>query len=107
MPGVPLVLERIRRTIMEKLQSRTPFFTYLAYGLTDYKNYWYEQGYDTPIFDSLICSRFKKLFGGQLEFMLIGGAALSSDTQRFVRSLVGVDILIVSSVSPFLLIYSF
>ena len=95
-PGVPLVLERIRRTIVEKLQVRTPLFTYLVEYLTKYKHFWIENGYETPIFDHFICSYFKKLFGGNLEYMLIGGAALCSETQKMMQSLLGIQILIVS-----------
>lgn len=95
-PAVPLVLERIRKTIFEKLQKRSPILNYLAYWLTDYKNYWIEHGYDTPFFDLLISSKFRKVFGGDVEYMLIGGAPLSSDTQRMMRALLNVQILIVS-----------
>lgn len=95
-PGVPLVLERIRKTIFEKLSTRSPILNYLALWLVDYKTFWLENGYQTPFFDWLICTKFRTLFGGKVEYMLIGGAQLSPDTQRIMRALLNVQILIVS-----------
>ena len=93
-PGVPLVLERIRKTIFEKLQKRSPILNYLANWMTNYNSYWIENGYDTPIFDWLISTQFRKIFGGEVEYMLIGGAPLSGETHRMMRALLDVQILI-------------
>ena len=95
-PGVPLVLERIRKTIFEKLSKRSPVLHYLALWLVDYKTFWLENGYQTPVFDWLVSTKFRAVFGGNVEYMLIGGAQLSPDTQRIMRALLNVQILIVS-----------
>lgn len=95
-PGVPLVLERIRKTIFEKLSARSPILNYLALWLIDYKTFWLENGYSTPFFDFFVCTNFRTLFGGKVEYMLIGGAQLSPETQRIMRALLNVQILIVS-----------
>ena len=94
-PAVPLVLERIRKTIMEKLELHSPLFTHLASYLSIYKTFWLVNGYDTPIFDMLISTRFRKMFGGRVQFMMIGGAALSAETQTLMRALLNIQILIV------------
>lgn len=93
-PAVPLVLERIRKTIMEKLELHSPLFTHLASYLSIYKTFWLVNGYDTPIFDMLISTRFRKMFGGRVQFMMIGGAALSAETQTLMRALLNIQILI-------------
>lgn len=95
-PGVPLVLERVRKAIFERLSNKSPILRHLALLMVDYKNACLEYGYETPIFDALVCSRFRALLGGRLEYMLIGGAQLSPDTQRILRALLNVRILVVS-----------
>lgn len=95
-PGVPLVLERIRKAIFEKLNKHSPILRHLALWMVDYKTAWLEKGYETPLFDALICARFRALLGGRLEYMLIGGAQLSPETQRIMRALLNVRILVVS-----------
>ena len=83
---VPLVLERFQKEIYAKLNQRgslaAPLFTYFM----DYKIRWLSRGFDTPIINKLICEKIKKEFGGRLEWMGCGGAALHAQIHAFTRA---------------------
>lgn len=97
-PSVPLVLERIQRQVILQLESKFPKCPHLVRNLievlVDYKDDCFTHGLSTPLFNRLVASRFNKPFGGRLAYMLIGGAALSPETQRFIRTLLNVKVLI-------------
>lgn len=90
---VPLVLERIQKEIYAKLNQRgslaAPLFTYFM----DYKNRWFQRGFQTPIIDYFICNKIRQEFGSNLSYIGIGGAALHSSIQAFTRSCLNVTLL--------------
>lgn len=93
--GVPLILDRIRKTIQDRVEMRKSVFwkQLFKYSIA-YKNYWLDRGYDTPLLNRIVCNRVKGQVGGKVEYMLIGGAPLSPDTQRVMRAFLNIKLLI-------------
>jgi len=84
--GVPLVLERMRKQIYEKLKSRTPVSTALFDYLMKYKIDWTRKGYDTPIVNTALCNTARQQFGGKLEHMVVSSAPISPDLQALIKA---------------------
>lgn len=94
MGAVPLVLDRIRSGLQQAIKSQGAFYDQLINGfVVRYKRYWWERYYDTPIMNRLICHRFNMLLGGQMRAICSGGAALSRDTQEYLRYVTNYTIL--------------
>ena len=86
MGAVPLVLDRIRSGLQQAIKSQGAFYDQLINDfVVRYKQYWWERYYDTPIMNRLICHKFNMILGGQVRAICSGGAALSRDTQEYLR----------------------
>ncbi|CAG2119182.1 unnamed protein product, partial [Medioppia subpectinata] len=90
---VPLVLDRMRKEIYHKLRARTPVSAPIFTYLTDYKHRWSARGYDSPIVNRVVCPKVRVQFGGRLEHMVVGGAALSPDLQRLIKSALDITLV--------------
>ncbi|KAJ6223379.1 hypothetical protein RDWZM_001924 [Blomia tropicalis] len=90
MASVPLVLDRIRKAIYARLNSKGLFAVRLFEFVIEYKNFWESKGFRTPIMDALFLSKFRSIVGGRLEILMTGGAPLSADTQKFIRACLNV-----------------
>ena len=99
MAGVPLILDRIRKTLTDRFErpGRAIFWKQLFKYFCAYKNFWIDHGYDTPLVNHFICKKVQGQLGGRVQFMIIGGAPLSPDTQRVMRAFLNVKLLIVSA----------
>ena len=87
MTSVPLINERLYKSIKENIESRTEFVKTMFKYLIDYKIYWTNLGYSTPIFDKLILKpKLGSILGGRVERMFGGGAPLAEDTHTFIRA---------------------
>ncbi|RWS22976.1 Long-chain-fatty-acid--CoA ligase 3-like protein [Leptotrombidium deliense] len=84
--AVPLILDRIRKTVTTRIDSRGDLLKSMFYFLLDYKTFWRKNGFDTPIVNFLICRRVQRLFGGRLQYIVSGSAPISPDTHDFIRS---------------------
>lgn len=93
MPAVPLVLERLKKGITEKVSSRGEFAENFLNFAIDYKSRWSERGYDTPIVNKLVCQKVKDVLGGKLKMMFVGGAPVLLDTEKFVKNALNVKLL--------------
>lgn len=93
MPTVPLILERIRKTIDAFVEKRGNFAKELFNFIMYYKSFWDRRGYKTPIINKLLCDKIRTQVGGRLQFMLVGGAPLSPDTQKIMKSALNVFML--------------
>lgn len=91
--SVPLILDRIVKEIYLKLQSRSPILPPLFNYLIDYKIRWTERGFTTPILNRIICRRVQEQFGGNLEFIICGGAPLNPKTERIIRAALNVKLM--------------
>lgn len=90
---VPLVLERFQKEIYAKLNRQgslaAPLFTYFL----DYKTRWLARGFDTPIINKIICRKITREFGGKLEWIGCGGAALHHQIQSFTKAALNVKVI--------------
>lgn len=93
MAAVPLILDRIYKGILEKVESQGPWLTQLfSYGL-EYKINWMHRGWDTPICNWVVFRKIRALLGGKVRIMAVGGAPLSPETHDFIRASIGVPVL--------------
>lgn len=90
--AVPLVLERFQKAIYAQLNNRgylaAPLFTFFI----DYKTRWMARGFETPIIDKFLCAKIRNLFGSNLIYIGIGGAALHESIQKFTKSALNVKV---------------
>lgn len=93
MAAVPLVLDRIRKGIVDQMTSRGPFFTSLFNFVVDYKKYWIRKGYDTPIVNALVSRKIRSMLGGKISHIVTGSAPLSPDTMEFIRCCLDVTVI--------------
>jgi len=93
MPAVPLILDRIRKTIEMTVEKRGRFSKELFKYIVDYKYFWERYGYQTPIINKLFCKPIRKSVGGELQFMIVGGAPLSPDTQKIMKAALNIKLL--------------
>ena len=93
MPGVPLILDRIRKGIETVVEKRGRFSKELFKYIIDYKYFWERDGYQTPIINKLFCKPIRNQVGGKLRFMIVGGAPLSPDTQKIMRTALNIKLL--------------
>ena len=47
--SVPLILDRIFKSIQEKVDAGSPFSRAIFNMAVEYKAHWYQRGYDTPL----------------------------------------------------------
>ena len=93
MCAVPLVIERIYKGINTKVESGGPFKTKLFKFCVEYKMKWTKRGMSTPLINKLIFSKVTGTVGGNLKFLLTGGAPLAPKSQEFVRTVLGVKLV--------------
>ena len=95
MVGVPLMFDRVRKTVEAVVSSKGNFFKQTFDYVMNYKRTKNNQGIKTPLIDRIFVNKTKKLFGGKLHTIISGGAALSPDTQAFIQSCLGVDVIVI------------
>ncbi|XP_046657641.1 long-chain-fatty-acid--CoA ligase 4-like [Daphnia pulicaria] len=84
--SVPLVLDRIHKSIQEKIEGG-PAITKMLFNLAmEYKNEWTDRGYETPIINSTLFKPIRALLGGRLRFVLSGGAPLAPETHKSLKT---------------------
>ncbi|ANB13426.1 long-chain fatty acid-CoA ligase FAA4 [Sugiyamaella lignohabitans] len=88
MVGVPTVWENVRKGILSKIKENPSIVQkifwaayYAKLGLSHY-------GIPVPLVDTLIFKKVKDATGGNVKFVMNGGAALSKDTQVFISTLI-------------------
>lgn len=86
---VPLIVDRLRKGVNEVAASKGPFFKALFDYAVQYKNFWLDLGFDTPILNQLVFKHVRLLLGPNLKVLACGSAPLSRHTRRFVRACMG------------------
>lgn len=91
--SVPLVLDRIRKGIVQKIESKGPFLAGLLNFIVDYKKFWTRKGFTTPIINFVICRKVNQMLGGRVKLIACGGAPLSPETHEFIQAILNVNIV--------------
>ena len=90
MAMVPLVVDRIYKGILAKVEKGGPFKSKLFHFCVAYRLRWTKWGMDTPLLNKLIFSNVTTIVGGRLKFMIAGGAPLAAKSHEFVRTVFGI-----------------
>ncbi|ESQ27361.1 hypothetical protein EUTSA_v10018213mg [Eutrema salsugineum] len=98
MTAVPAILDRVRDGVRKKVDAKGGFakklfdFAY-ARRLSAINGSWFGAwGLEKLLWDLLVFGKIRAVLGGQIRYLLSGGAPLSGDTQRFINICVGAPI---------------
>lgn len=91
--SVPLVLDRIKKGIVQKIDSKGAFVSGLFNFIVDYKKFWTRKGFSTPIINNTICRIVSKMLGGRVKLIACGGAPLSPDTHEFIQAILNANVV--------------
>ncbi|KAF4674242.1 Long-chain-fatty-acid--CoA ligase 3 [Perkinsus chesapeaki] len=91
--GVPKIYDVIMKGALAKIAAESPTKRSLINAAFESKAKAIENGRFTPIFDRLVFSKFKALFGGRISLCVSGGGPLSGDVQRWIRTAFGCRII--------------
>ncbi|CAF1080787.1 unnamed protein product [Rotaria sordida] len=84
---VPAILDRIHKTVNEKINQSNIFRRQLFQMGYRIKVKRLEEGLDSPCLNKVIFARLNQMvLGGRVKTMMCGGAVLSGETQRFVQA---------------------
>lgn len=93
MCAVPLILERIYKTMVETMRRRGWFVEELFHYMVQYKLKWQDRGFDTPLLNKTLFRRIRYFLGGRVRTLLSGGAPLSSDTHLLCSTCLSMPIM--------------
>ncbi|CAD5215880.1 unnamed protein product [Bursaphelenchus okinawaensis] len=82
---VPAVMDRIFKAVTDEVKSKSPFFREIFRICYERKRARYEEGYVSLVMNKLAFHKIGKLLGGNLRYVLSGGAPLNPETQRFMN----------------------
>jgi long-chain acyl-CoA synthetase len=91
--GVPSVFDKIRAGILSVVESGSPVTKYLFNAAIEAKKEATRHGKDTPLWNLLVLNKLKKKIGGNVRFIVSGGAPLSSQCGEFLRAAFGVQVM--------------
>ncbi|KAI7746729.1 hypothetical protein M8C21_011534 [Ambrosia artemisiifolia] len=98
MASVPAILDRVRDGVVKKVEEKGGLTTKLfnfAYQrrLLAVDGSWLGAwGLEKLMWDAIVFKKIRSVLGGQIRFMLCGGAPLAADTQRFINVCIGAPI---------------
>ena len=85
MCAVPLILERIYKSIADTMNRQGWFVEQLFHYLVAYKTKWQDRGFDTPLLNKTLFRKIRYFLGGRVRLLLSGGAPLAADTHSLTR----------------------
>jgi long-chain acyl-CoA synthetase len=91
--AVPLILERIYKSIEDTMKRQGWFAEELFHYLVRYKKKWQDRGFDTPLLNKTLFRKIRYFLGGRVRLMLSGGAPLSPETHALTRTCLCVPLL--------------
>lgn len=91
--AVPLVLERIYKSILDTMHRKGWAAEELFDYFMKYKMKWQDRGFDTPILNKTVFRVIRYFLGGRVKLMLSGGAPLSPDTHSLTRTCLCVPLM--------------
>ena len=93
MCAVPLILERIYKSMVDTMSRKGWFVEELFHYLVAYKMKWQDRGFDTPLLNKTLFRRIRYFLGGKVRVMLSGGAPLASDTHSLCRTCLSMPLI--------------
>lgn len=87
MVGVPALWESVRKGVVAKVKQNPPFAQKVFWAAYHSKLALSHWGLGLPLVDSVIFKKVKEATGGNLRYVLNGGAPLSIETQTFISNL--------------------
>lgn len=100
MTAVPAILDRVRAGVMKKIEDKggiTMKLFSIAYSrrlAAIEGRSWFGAGIERAFWDAIIFKPIRSMLGGQIWYMLCGGAPLSADTHRFINICMGSNLAI-------------
>ncbi|XP_047971621.1 long chain acyl-CoA synthetase 8 isoform X2 [Salvia hispanica] len=98
MAAVPAILDRVRDGVLKKVEekggvAKKLFDIACRRRLAAIEGSWFGAwGLEAKLWDIILFNKIRSILGGQIRFMLCGGAPLSGDTQRFINICIGAPI---------------
>ncbi|XP_023345834.1 long-chain-fatty-acid--CoA ligase 4 [Eurytemora carolleeae] len=86
MCSVPLIIERIYKSVVDTMNRQGWFVEELFHYLVSYKTKWQDRGFDTPLLNKTLFRKIRYFLGGRVRLLLSGGAPLAEDTHSLCRS---------------------
>ncbi len=83
MTVVPRLLEKIFNKIQENISTKPLLSKLIAITAIKYAINFKNKGFIYKIFDKLVYSKFREIFGGRINQLVCGGAALDKDIYKF------------------------
>ncbi|VDN07397.1 unnamed protein product [Thelazia callipaeda] len=83
--AVPAIMDRIFKAVSDEVAASPRFMQELFRLNYERKRARYQEGYCSPFLDRIVFKKIRRLLGGRLRGILCGGAALNSETQRFMN----------------------
>ena len=93
MCSVPLILERIYKSIVDTMRRQGWAAEELFHYFVRYKMKWQDRGFDTPLLNKTLFRKIRYFLGGRVRLMLSGGAPLSPDTHGLTRTCICVPLM--------------
>jgi long-chain acyl-CoA synthetase len=93
MCAVPLILERIYKSIVDTMRRQGWAVEELFHYFVQYKMKWQDRGFDTPLLNKTLFRKIRYFLGGRVRVMLSGGAPLSPDTHSLTRTCLCVPLM--------------
>lgn len=93
MCAVPLILERIYKSIVDTMRRQGWAAEELFHYFVQYKMKWQDRGFDTPLLNKTLFRKIRYFLGGRVRLMLSGGAPLSPDTHSLTRTCLCVPLM--------------
>ncbi|XP_028968237.1 long-chain-fatty-acid--CoA ligase 4 [Galendromus occidentalis] len=85
MVTVPVILDRIRKGVVEGAEAKGFFSKLLFRHAIVYKSFWVKAGYTTPLLNRLVFNKIKAVLGGNVRVVAVGSAPLCAETFDFVK----------------------
>ncbi|KAJ4730250.1 Long chain acyl-CoA synthetase [Melia azedarach] len=98
MAAVPAILDRVRDGVVKKVEekgglTKSLFYFSFKRHLAAVEGSWFGAwGLERMLWNTIVFKRVRAVLGGQIRFMLCGGAPLSGDSQRFINICMGAPI---------------
>ncbi|XP_040582204.1 long-chain-fatty-acid--CoA ligase 4 [Lepeophtheirus salmonis] len=93
MCSVPLVLERIYKSVVDTMRRQGWAIEELFHYFVAYKMKWQDRGFDTPLLNKTLFRKVRYFIGGRVRLLISGGAPISHDTQSVSRTALCVPVL--------------